>query len=58
MLVVMVATTVYGIVGLRLRVLPRWSSLLLTAFIPVAVMTLAFVTTYVPNGVVVPLSMI
>jgi hypothetical protein len=58
MLVVMGATTVYGIVGLRLRVLPLWSSLLLTGFVPIAVMTLAFVTTYAPNAVVVPLSLI
>jgi hypothetical protein len=58
MLVVIGATTVYGIVGLRLRVLPLWSSLLLTSFVPIAVMTLAVVTTYVPNAVVVPLSLI
>jgi hypothetical protein len=58
MLVVMGATTVYGILGLRLRVLPLWSSLLLTGFVPIAVMTLAAVTTYVPNAVVVPLSII
>ena len=58
MLVVMGATTAYGIVGLRLRVLPLWSSLLLTAFVPIAVLTLATVTAYVPNAVVVPLSII
>jgi hypothetical protein len=58
MLVVMGATTVYGIVGLRLRVLPIWSSLLLMAFVPIAVLTVATVTTYAPNAVVVPLSII
>ena len=58
MLVVMGATTVYGIVGIRLRVLPLWALLLLTAFVPIAVLTLATVSAYVPNAVVVPLSII
>jgi hypothetical protein len=58
MLVVLGATTLYGIVGLRQRVLPLWASVLLTAIVPIGVLTLAIVTTYVPNAVVVPLSII
>ena len=58
MLVVLGATTVYGVVGLRLRVLPLWASVLLSAVVPIGVMTVATVTAYVPNAVVVPISII
>jgi hypothetical protein len=57
-LVVWGATTAYGIMGIRLRVLPLWASVLLMAIVPIGVLTLATVTTYVPNAVVVPLSII
>ena len=57
-LVVLVASTVYGAVSIRLRVVPLWASVLLAAIIPVAVATLVGVTTYVPNAVVVPMSII
>jgi len=57
-LVVLIATTLYGIVGIRLHVLPLWASVLLTAIFPIVVMTLATITTYAPNAVVVPLSII
>jgi hypothetical protein len=58
MLVVLVATTVYGIVSLRLHVTPLWASVPLAAIIPIGVATLVSVTTYVPNAVVVPMSII
>jgi hypothetical protein len=58
MLVVLVATTVYGIVSARLHVMPLWASLLLAAIVPIGVVTLVSVTTYVPNAVVVPMSII
>ena len=58
MLVVLPATTVYGLVSVRIRVVPLWASLLLAAIIPIGVVTLASVTTYVPNAVVVPMSII
>ena len=57
-LVVLVSTTVYGVVSLRLRVVPLWASVLLAVIFPICVAILAGVTTYVPNGVVVPMSLI
>lgn len=57
-LVVLVSTTVYGLVSIRLRAVPLWASIPLTAIIPICIATLASVTTYVPNGVVVPMSLI
>jgi len=56
--VVLVSTTVYGIVSIRIRVIPIWSAVLLTAAIPIGVITLAGLTSYVPNAVVVPMSII
>lgn len=57
-LVVLVSTTMYGLVSIRLRVVPLWASFLLAAIIPIGIATLAGVTTYVPNAVVVPMSII
>jgi len=56
--VVLVSTTVYGFVSIRLRVIPVWSAVLLTAIIPILWFSLAGLTWYLPNGVVVPLSII
>jgi hypothetical protein len=56
--VVLVSTTVYGIVSIRIRVIPIWSAVLLTAIIPILWFSLAGLTWYLPNGVVVPMSII
>ena len=56
--VVLVSTTVYGIVSIRVRVIPIWSAVLLTAIIPILWFSLAGLTWYLPNGVVVPMSII
>ena len=56
--VVLVSTTVYGIVSIRTRVIPIWSAVLLTAIIPILWFSLAGLTWYLPNGVVVPMSII
>jgi hypothetical protein len=56
--VVLVATTIYGIVSIRIRVIPLWSAALLTAIIPILWFSLAGLTWYLPNGVVVPMSVI
>jgi hypothetical protein len=56
--VVLVSTTVYGIVSIRIRVIPLWSAVLLTAIIPILWFSLAGLTWYLPNGVVVPMSII
>jgi hypothetical protein len=56
--VVLVSTTVYGIVSIRIRVIPLWSAVLMTAIIPILWFSLAGLTWYLPNGVVVPLSII
>jgi hypothetical protein len=58
LLVVLVSTTVYGIVSIRIRVIPIWSAVLLTAIIPILWFSLAGLTSYLPNGVVVPMSVI
>ena len=58
MLVVLVTTTIYGIVSIRIRVIPIWSAVLLTAIIPIGWFSLAGLTFYLPNGVVVPMSII
>ena len=58
MLVVLVTTTIYGIVSIRIRVIPLWSAVLLTAIIPIGWFSLAGLTFYLPNGVVVPMSII
>jgi hypothetical protein len=57
-LVVLVATTIYGIVSIRIRVIPLWSAVLMTAIIPIVWFSLAGLTFYLPNGVVVPMSII
>jgi len=56
-LVMIVAVTVYGVVSLRLRVIPIWASSLLIATIPIALSGL-IATQYVPNALVVPLSLV
>ena len=56
--VVLVSTTVYGIVSIRTRVIPIWSAVLLTAIIPILWFSLTGLTFYLPNGVVVPMSII
>ena len=56
--VVLVSMTVYGIVSIRIRVIPLWSAVLLTAIIPILWFSLAGLTWYLPNGVVVPMSII
>ena len=58
MLVVLVTTSIYGIVSIRIRVIPVWSAVLLTAIIPIGWFSLTGLTFYVPNGVVVPMSII
>jgi hypothetical protein len=58
LLVVLASTTVYGIISIRIRVVPLWASVLLSAIVPIAVGTLVFVADYVPNGFVVPMSII
>ena len=56
--VLLVSTTVYGVVSTRLRVVPMWASLLLIGVIPLAILVLANVVAYVPNGYAVPLSIV
>jgi hypothetical protein len=58
LLVVLVSTTLYGIISLRIRLIPMWASVLLTAIAPIAIGTLVIVTDYVPNAFVVPMSII
>lgn len=58
LLVVLVATTIYGIVSIRIRVIPLWAAVALTAIIPILWFSLAGLTWYIPNGVVVPMSVI
>jgi hypothetical protein len=58
LLVVLVSTTIYGIVSIRIRVIPMWSAVLLAAIIPIGFFSLAGLTFYLPNGVVVPISII
>ena len=58
MLVVLGSTTFYGIISIRMRVMPVWAAALLVAIIPIGIGTLVFVTNYVPNAVVVPMSMV
>ena len=57
-LVVLAAMTIYGVVAIRIRVIPMWSAVLLTAIVPIVLFTLVGLTFYVPNGVVVPMSII
>ncbi len=57
-IVVLFATTAYGVISHRLRVIPRWASWLLMAVIPIGVLTLVTITTYAPNALIVPLSLI
>ncbi len=57
-LVLLASTTIYGAISLRLHIVPVWASLLLAAAIPIAVVTLAIVVDYIPNGYAVPLSVI
>ena len=58
MLVVLGSTTLYGIISMRIRVIPIWVSALLTAIVPIGVGTVISVTDYVPNAVVVPMSIV
>jgi hypothetical protein len=58
MLVVLGSTTIYGIISMRIRVIPIWVSALLTAVVPIGVGTVISVTNYVPNAVVVPMSIV
>jgi hypothetical protein len=58
MLVVLASTTLYGIISIRIRRIPMGASVLLTAIFPIGVVTLFFVTDYVPNAFVVPMSII
>ncbi len=58
MLVVLASTTVYGIVLIRLRRIPLWSSVLITLTFPIGIATLLAITDYLPNAIVVPMSMI
>lgn len=55
-LVLLLSATLYGLVSLRLRVVPLWASVLLIAVIPLAILTLSNVVEYIPNGFVLPLS--
>ncbi len=57
-LVVLLATTGYGVVAMRRRYLPVWAAGLLAAIVPIVAVTLWGVSSYVPNAVVVPLSLI
>lgn len=57
-MVLLTATTIYGMVSLKLRVVPLWASVLLAAIIPIGIATLVVVTTYVPNAVIVPMSLV
>lgn len=57
-LVALAATTVYGLISIRLRVVPLPASIALAAIIPIGAATLVGITTYVPNAVVVPMSII
>ncbi len=54
----LVSTTVYGVVSMRLRVVPMWASLLLIGVIPMAILVLANLAAYAPNGYAVPLSIV
>ena len=56
--VVLASTTLYGIISMRIRMIPIWASVLLTAIVPIAVGTLISVTDYAPNVFVVPMSII
>jgi hypothetical protein len=56
--VVLASTTVYGIVAIRIRVIPLWSAVLLTVLVPILWFSLAGLTWYLPNGVLVPMSII
>ncbi len=58
LLVVLVSTTIYGIVSIRIRVIPIWSAVLLTAIIHILWFSLAGLTFYLPNGVVLPMSIV
>jgi hypothetical protein len=54
----LVSTTMYGAISLRLHFVPLWTSLSLVAVIPLAVVMLGIVVDYIPNGYAVPLSLI
>jgi len=58
MFVVLASTTAYGILSIRLSVIPLWSSILITLTLPIGVATLVTITSYVPNAIVVPMSMV
>ncbi len=50
------STTLYGGLSLRVHILPMWTSLALVAVIPSALVMLAVVVEYIPNGYALPLS--
>jgi hypothetical protein len=54
--VLIASTTLYGIISLWLRIVPRWASMLLVAWLPISIYVLGNVVAYIPNGYVVPLS--
>jgi hypothetical protein len=54
----LLSTTMYGAISLRLHIVPAWTSLSLVAAIPLAVVMLEIVVAYIPNGYVVPISLI
>ena len=54
----LVSTTLYGALSLKLRIAPVWASILLIAVIPLAAVTLGNVVAYIPNGYAVPLSLV
>lgn len=54
--VLLVSTTMYGAISLRLQIVPVWTALCLVAVIPLAVVSLGIVVAYIPNGYAVPLS--
>lgn len=58
MAVVLVSTTIYGIISIRLHVIPLWSAVLLTSTIPIGIVAFNGLVSYMPNAVVVPMSMI
>ena len=58
MLVVLISTTIYGIASIRLHVIPVWAAWLVAATIPIGITSLVLLTSYLPNAVVVPMSII
>jgi hypothetical protein len=57
LLVLVMATLVYGVISLRLRVVPPGLAVLLISALPTAVAVTVLITDYVPNSIVLPWSM-